>query len=88
MELTSNEAVKQAVIADLGYSIMPLIGIRNEIKSGDLKIIPVTGFPIRTRWKLIWLSSKKLSPVAEAYIRFLKAEKNRIIKEKFEEFGN
>jgi len=29
MELTSNEAVKQAVIAGLGFSIMPLIGIKN-----------------------------------------------------------
>ena len=30
MELTTNEAVKQAVIAGLGYSIMPLIGIKSE----------------------------------------------------------
>jgi len=28
MELTSNEAVKYAVMAGLGYSIMPLIGIK------------------------------------------------------------
>jgi DNA-binding transcriptional LysR family regulator len=31
MELTSNEAVKQALLAGLGYSIMPLIGIKNEL---------------------------------------------------------
>lgn len=31
MELTSNEAVKQSVLADLGYSIMPLIWIKNEL---------------------------------------------------------
>jgi DNA-binding transcriptional LysR family regulator len=31
LELTSNEAVKQAIMANLGYSIMPLIGIRNEL---------------------------------------------------------
>jgi DNA-binding transcriptional LysR family regulator len=40
MELTSNEAVKQAVIAGLGCSIMPLIGIKEigvAIKTG---IIP------------------------------------------------
>jgi hypothetical protein len=30
MELTSNKAVKQAILAGLGYSIMPLIGIKNE----------------------------------------------------------
>ena len=31
LELTSNEAVKQAVIAGLGNSIMPLIGKKNEL---------------------------------------------------------
>jgi len=40
MELTSNEAVKQAVLSGLGYSIMPLIGIRDEIKEKKLQIIP------------------------------------------------
>ncbi len=40
MELTSNEAVKQAVIAGLGNSVMPLISIQNELLNGDLKIIP------------------------------------------------
>ena len=38
IELTSNEAVKQAVLAGIGISIMPLIGIKSEIESGDLKI--------------------------------------------------
>ncbi len=58
MELTSNEAVKQAVLAGLGYSIMPLIGIKNELKSGDMRIIPVKGLPIKTAWQLIWLKGK------------------------------
>lgn len=84
MELTSNEAVKQAILADLGYSIMPLIGIRNELLRGELKIIPVEGFPIRTQWRLIWLKSKNLSPVADAYRKYISKEKNRIIKERFE----
>ncbi len=83
LELTSNEAVKQAVIAGLGFSIMPLIGIRNEIKNGDLQIIPVQGFPIASKWHLIWLSNKKFSPAAEAYLNYLKKEKQRIIKELF-----
>ena len=68
MELTSNEAVKQSVIAGLGYSIMPLIGIRNELLSGELKIIPSMGFPIKSKWRLIWLKGKKLSPISEAFL--------------------
>lgn len=85
MELTSNEAVKQAVISDLGYSIMPLIGIRNELRKGDLQIIPVKGFPIRSQWRLIWLKSKNLSPVADAYREFILKEKSRIIRTRFED---
>jgi DNA-binding transcriptional LysR family regulator len=83
MELTSNEAVKQAVLAGLGYSIMPLIGIKNELTHGDLQIIPVKGFPIQSTWHIIWLKGKNFSPVAKAFLNFITQEKARIIDEKF-----
>jgi DNA-binding transcriptional LysR family regulator len=86
MELTSNEAVKQAVIAGLGCSIMPLIGIKNELQNGELQIIPVKGFPIKSVWNLIWLKGKNHSPVATAFLNYIKKEKENIIKEKFEWF--
>lgn len=88
IELTSNEALKQAVVAGLGYSIMPLIGIKNELRNGDLEIIPVRGLPIITHWNLVWLETKRLSPVATAYLEFVKSEKERIIKEHFDWFEN
>ncbi|HEY5688676.1 MAG TPA: LysR family transcriptional regulator [Yeosuana sp.] len=83
IELTSNEAVKQAVLAGLGCSVMPLIGIRNELKNKELQIVPVKGLPINTIWHLIWLKSKNLSPVALAYLDFLNSEKATIINQKF-----
>ena len=83
LELTSNEAVKQALLAGLGYSIMPLIGIRNEYQRKELQIIPVKGLPITTTWSLIWLKGKKLSPVATAYLDYLKKNKERIVHEKY-----
>jgi len=83
MELTSNEAVKQAVIAGLGSSILPLIGIRNELKNGDLKIIPANGFPIKSKWRLIWLKEKKMSPVAQAYIKYISENKQIILEDYF-----
>ena len=86
MELTSNEAVKQAVIAGLGFSIMPLIGIKNELHNGDLQIIPVKGFPIKSVWNLVWMKDKKFSPVAEAFLTYIKKEKSNIIKNKFDWF--
>jgi DNA-binding transcriptional LysR family regulator len=33
--------VKQAVMAGLGCSIMPLIGVKNELNNGSLQIVPV-----------------------------------------------
>lgn len=84
MELTSNEALKQAVISGLGYSIMPLIGNKNAIANGDLQIIPVKGLPIVTNWNLIWLSSKNLSNIAKQMIVHINENKESIIKEHFE----
>lgn len=86
LELTSNEAVKQAVIAGLGSSIMPLIGIKNELGNGELQIIPVKKFPIKTHWHLIWLKNKKFSAAAIAYLNYIRKEKDNIIHSKFEWF--
>ncbi|TBX66162.1 LysR family transcriptional regulator [Flavobacterium silvisoli] len=83
LQLTSNEAVKQAVIAGLGLSIMPLIGLKNELENGSMQIIPVKKLPIVTNWTLIWLKDKKLSPAAAAYLAFIKEEKDRISNEHF-----
>ncbi|WP_396148712.1 LysR family transcriptional regulator [Flavobacterium sp.] len=83
MELTSNEAVKQAVIAGLGCSIMPLIGIKNELNNGDLHIIPIKGLPLKSTWSLIWLKQKNPSPVAKAFTEYLLSNKTKIMKEKF-----
>ncbi len=83
MEINSNEAVKQAVIAGLGYSIMPLIGIRTELESKRLQIIPMRGLPLKSTWNLIWLKNKKLSPVADAFLKFVEEKKDEIIKNYF-----
>ncbi|MGY8942606.1 MAG: LysR family transcriptional regulator [Flavobacteriales bacterium] len=83
MELTSNEAVKQAIIAGLGISIMPIIGIKNELQNGDLQIIEMIGFPLETNWNLIWLKSKNLSLVAKSFKKHLEENKENIIKRHF-----
>ena len=83
MELTSNEAVKQSLLAGLGYSIMPLIGIKNELHNNELQIIPIKGLPIKTTWSLIWLKRKKHSPVSESFLAYLKKEKSQIVNDKF-----
>lgn len=88
IELTSNEAVKQAVLAGLGNSVMPLIGIRNEILNGQLHILPAKGLPIVTKWRLIWLRGKRLSPAAQAFLEYIRANRNDLLKKHFEWYLN
>jgi DNA-binding transcriptional LysR family regulator len=83
MELTSNEAVKQAIMAGLGVSIMPLIGIRNELYNKELKIIPIKGLPIITNWSLVWNKGKNHSPASQAFIEYLNLEIKNIVDKKF-----
>lgn len=83
LELTSNEAVKQAVLAGLGSSIMPEIGIRNELSNGLLHIVPVKGLPITTSWQLIWLKGKRHTPVSKSFLEYLEHKKGSIIAEHF-----
>jgi DNA-binding transcriptional LysR family regulator len=83
LELTSNEAIKHAIIAGLGYSIMPIIGIKNELDTGDIKIVSAKGLPIVTNWNLIWLKSKKLSPTSTAFVNYLEKYKSEIINKSF-----
>jgi hypothetical protein len=62
---------------------MPVIGIKNELLNKQLYIIESEGLPISTEWRLIWLKGKKLSPVAQAFLDYVRKEKTRILDEQF-----
>lgn len=83
IQLTSNEAVKQAVIAGIGFSIMPVIGLKNELENKQLQIIPIKGLPIKTAWNLVWHRKKRLSPVAAAFKEYIEKHKKEIIQSNF-----
>ena len=84
MELVSNEAVKQAVNAGLGFSIMPLIGLRNELMSGSLKIFPIEGLPITTKWNLIYNVGKKMTPATSALMKYIETHKREVYQTYFD----
>jgi DNA-binding transcriptional LysR family regulator len=83
IELTSNEAVKQALIAGLGYSIMPLIGIRNELQLGQLTISKLPDLPLESMWRVVWPKGKKHSGVAQAFKTYLEQNMARIVEQNF-----
>jgi DNA-binding transcriptional LysR family regulator len=75
--------VKQAIIAGIGYSIMPLIGIKNELKNKQLHIIPVNGLPLKSTWNIVWLKNKNLSPVAKSFVKKIESDKAKVIDKYF-----
>jgi len=83
LELTSNEAVKQATVAGLGYSIVPIIGIKNELKLGQLEVIEMEDLPIISTWNLVWPVGKKITPIMSAFMKFIETEKAQIIDQYF-----
>jgi DNA-binding transcriptional LysR family regulator len=88
LELTSNEAIKQAVVANIGVSIVSLLSIKNELLQNELKIIPAKGLPLKSVWKLIYLKKKILSPVAKAFLKYVASEKETVYKTYFSWIDN
>ncbi len=82
-ELTSSEAVKQAVMAGLGFSIQSILSIKNELRQQEIMIIPVEGLPLVENWRLIWLPSKKMSVVASAFLNYIQKNKQDIYQQHF-----
>lgn len=83
MELRSNEAVKQAVMAGLGISMMPLIGLRHQLQLDLVRIIKFPGLPISTQWNLVWTKGKRFTPAAKSFIAHIKKHNKEIIDHSF-----
>ncbi len=83
MQLVSNEAIKQAINAGLGFSIVPLIGLRTALTSENMRIFPLKGLPIITKWNLIYAQGKNLTPAQSALIDFIEENKLRLVEEHF-----
>jgi len=71
MEMSSNETIKQAVMAGMGLSFLSLHTIGLELRSGLIAVVHVEGTPIVRTWNVVQLSSRILSPAAEALRYFV-----------------
>jgi len=71
MEMTSNEAIKQAVEAGLGLGIVSIHTLALELETKRLAVLDVQSFPILRHWYLVHRNGKRLSPVAEAFRQFV-----------------
>ena len=71
MEMPSNEAIKQAVMAGMGVSLLSLHTIGLELQSGLIAVPTVEGLPLMRRWNIVNRAAKQLSPSAEAFRYFV-----------------
>jgi DNA-binding transcriptional LysR family regulator len=71
MEMSSNETIKQAVIAGMGLSFLSLHTVGLEIRTGLLHAIDIAGTPVMRAWHVVHRGSKLLSPAAEAFRYFI-----------------
>jgi len=71
MEMSSNETIKQAVMAGMGLSFLSLHTIGLERQHGLIAVLDVEGTPIVRAWNVVHNLSKMLSPAAEAFRYFM-----------------
>jgi len=71
MELGSGEAIKQAVIANMGVSLVSKMSLDQELKLKKLVILKVRNFPVKHTWYAVHLANKTLSPITEAFLKFI-----------------
>lgn len=78
MTFDNNEAIKHAVIGQLGISVLSLHSILLEGKSGPVGIVDTEQFPINRSWHVVYPKGKELSVVAKAFLEFLHEEGQRL----------
>jgi DNA-binding transcriptional LysR family regulator len=74
MELPTNEAIKEAILAGLGVAIMSRYTFGLDPESARYLCLDVEGFPLENHWYLAYSGGKKLSSVARAFLDFSRAE--------------
>ena len=78
MELSTHQAIVQAVRAGIGVSIVSRHAYELEAES-RLVELDVAGFPIERPWQFVYPLGKQLPPVARAFMDFVRDEAGRLV---------
>lgn len=73
MEIDNNESIKQAIISNIGISILSKQSIELEEKVRLIKILDIKGFPVPHEWYLVKCAGKTLSPIAQKFYDFVRS---------------
>lgn len=78
MTLGNSETIKQAVMADLGISVVSKHSVALELATDTLVELQVEGFPLMRTWYVVHHESKHLSPIAKAFVDFVLSEEENV----------
>jgi DNA-binding transcriptional LysR family regulator len=73
LELASNEAIKQAVIAGLGIALLSRYIVGLDIHNPGLCTLDVQNFPVMQQWFVVHPAGKQLPQVASAFLDHIRA---------------
>jgi LysR family transcriptional regulator, low CO2-responsive transcriptional regulator len=73
MAMSSNETIKQAVIAGLSIAFISAHTVATELDERRLVTLDVDGLPIVRQWFVLSRKDKVLLPPAQAMLNFLSA---------------
>ena len=72
MELGSTEAVKEALMAGFGFSILSRISIRHELKEGSIVEVRIRGLKLERGFYEVVHTRRPLHPIAQVFRQFIK----------------
>ena len=79
MEMSSNEAIKQAVQAGLGLGVLSIHTLEVELMLKRLVVLDVEDFPIIRHWYIVHRRGKRFSAVAQAFRDFVLTESKGLL---------
>jgi len=80
MEMNRSEAIKQAVMAELGLGIVSLHTLDMELTLGRLAVLNVEDFPIMRQWHIVYRDGKRFSAIPEAFKNFVLKQAPKLIR--------
>lgn len=80
MELSTDEAIREAILAGLGVSILSRYSLGLEPEQSQLVCLDVQGFPRERHWHFIYPVGKQLSVAARAFMDFARAEAKSLVR--------
>jgi len=79
MEMNRAEAIKQAVMAELGLGIVSLHTIEMELALKRLVILNVEDFPIMRQWNIVYRDGKRFAAIPDAFKTFVQENARELI---------